>query len=339
VTNVGEPLEFSSPGAGTLEELFRQSCVDIPGRFIGAIRPGSRDRYTIELSHYKLGSVSYQFRCTPKRKYQCGSLFNRICTTSGTLPNLPKPLRERAFDIVIQRPTGSAHEIPYFYTAANGFLAEISWPVNAKGLPLSVTGRRRYPIAYAGSEPDALTGLSVHYSAPFVSDQERHGATDAPFNTYVIGVCDGALIQLLRDNLLQEYGPKALQLLVAKEGYSSDRLRSMTRTLLEQRLVPLAHKSRSKSPLGPRSAADGQVKEVLVPSFTWAPSKVVPLLQSLCPKERDQIDPRVPIEIIALLADSEFEGWCETHVTSTKRMSLNGCSQLTKKPISNGLQS
>jgi hypothetical protein len=89
----------------------------------------------------------------------------------------------------------------------------------------------------------------------------------------------------------------------------------MTHALLEQRVVPLARKARSKPLLGPRNAGDGILKPIVVPCYTWAPTKIAPLLQSLCPREFDQIDPRIPTEIIALLADSEFPGWCETHVT------------------------
>jgi hypothetical protein len=171
VTTVGEPVEFTAPSTETIEKIFEQACEDIPGRFIGAIRPGTRERYTIELSHYARGTVTYHFRCTARRRYRRGWLYSRTCTTSGTLPNLPTALREHAFDLVVQLPTGSEHEIPHFYAAPNGFHTEIAWSINAKGAPIPSKGRRRYPIAYLGSTPTALTGLSVHYSGPFVSDK------------------------------------------------------------------------------------------------------------------------------------------------------------------------
>lgn len=314
-TSAGEPLEFAAPSASTIEEIFERACEEIPSRFIGVIRPGIRERYTIELSHHTRGAVTYHFRCTARRRVRSGWLFTRICNISGKVPNLPLAFRENVFYFVAQVPAGSSHEIPQFYKAPNGFHAEIAWRINMKGAPIPSEGHLRYPIAYTGSGPTALTGLSVHYSGPFVSDQERHGATATAFNAYVIEACDNTLIHLLRDRLLPQHGPKSLELLIANTGPSSERLRSMTQILLQQRVVPLAQKSRSKPQLGPRNAANGTIKAVVVPSYTWAPTKLVPLLRSLCPSELDQIDARIPKEIVALLVDSEFSGWKETHVT------------------------
>ena len=121
-TSVGEPLEFAVPAAEMIETLFEDACKDIPGRFIGAICPGVRERYRIEISHHLRGKVTYHFRCSPAKDLRGGGrLFTRTCTVSGDTSNFPPSLREKAFDFVVQLPIGSAHEIPQFYQAHRGF--------------------------------------------------------------------------------------------------------------------------------------------------------------------------------------------------------------------------
>jgi hypothetical protein len=57
VTLVGEPLEFAAPSRETIDALFVQACQEAPGKFIGAIRPGIRDAYSLELSHHTRGET------------------------------------------------------------------------------------------------------------------------------------------------------------------------------------------------------------------------------------------------------------------------------------------
>lgn len=330
-TSVGEPFEFAVPTTGAIEKIFERACEEIPSRFMGVLRPGIRERYTIVLSHCARGSITYKFRCSNKRRFRGGWLFTRTCTISGNISNLPPVFREGVFDFVASVPN-SAHEIPDFYKARNGFHAEVAWRVNTKGVPIPSEGHLRYPIAYTGANFSALTGLSVHYSGPLISDQERHGTTDTPFNSTVIEACDDALMDVLRYHLLPRYGPQSLELLTNQARPSPDRLRSMTEKLLLKRVIPLARNTRSKRQFGPQKGEDGEIRPVVVSSYTWAPQKIEPLLQFLCPQELDQIDPHIPNEIVALLADSDFPGWSATHVTFNENDVLERMQPAHQKP-------
>jgi hypothetical protein len=330
VTQVGEPLEFSPPTTETIAQIFESACQEIPRQFIGCLRPGIRERYTIVLCHHAAGTVTYSFRCTAKRRLRRGWIFGRTCTVSGNIPNLPSPLRESVFDFVVHEST-STHEIPDFFKARNGFHAEIAWRINSKGAPRPVDGHLRYPIAYVANNALARTGLALNYSGPFISDQERHGATGAAFNTKITELCDDALIELLRCHLLPKHGPKTLELLIAEQG-SSDRLRSITEILLAKRAIPLSRKASSKQMFGPQLRSDGKTQPVVVPSYTWASDKIEPVLQFLCPGELDQVDSDIPKEFLALLAHQEFPGWKETHVTFDEADVLNRMQPVDGEP-------
>src|SRR5947209_8158132 len=83
---VGEPLEFSPPTTETIAQIFESACQEIPRQFIGCLRPGIRERYTIVLCHHAAGTVTYSFRCTAKRRLRRGWIFGRTCTVSGNIP-------------------------------------------------------------------------------------------------------------------------------------------------------------------------------------------------------------------------------------------------------------
>ena len=89
VTTYGEPLEFSAPDEQSIDDMFRQACVDMPGRFIGVIRPDVRKSYEIELRHHRLGSVRFLFRCAAVRKVRGGQIFGRFCTVRGDASAAP----------------------------------------------------------------------------------------------------------------------------------------------------------------------------------------------------------------------------------------------------------
>jgi hypothetical protein len=176
---------------------------------------------------------------------------------------------------------------------------------------------RRYPIAYTGNAATARTGLGLHYSAPFISDLERHGTSPADLNPKLISACDGAIVKLLREHLVLRHGPRAVSLLVDPSGDQPDRVLQLTERLLAERAIPLAGR-RGKLRFGPRRTAAGQVRPVVVPVFSWAPGEVAPDLRAVCPRDLDQIHPDLPGEIVALLGRSGERtpsGWTQTRVT------------------------
>src|SRR6202030_2529897 len=114
ITTLGERLEFAVPDKQTIEDIFHSTCAEIPQRFIGAIRPGIREAYTIELRHHRLGVRIFTFRCAPSRAVRGGRLFTRSCEVRGDTRELPSSLREGAFFFTVPLSADSAHEIPSF---------------------------------------------------------------------------------------------------------------------------------------------------------------------------------------------------------------------------------
>jgi len=314
VTKHGEPFEFAVPEPETIEEIFRRACTEIPKRFIGVIRPGVRESYEIELRHHRLGFVTFLFRCTAARRVRGRQIFSRSCVIHGDSAVASASLRETACVFAIPLPPSSTHEIPLFYKDRIGFLAEVAWRADARGIPSAVSGDLRYPISYAGTGAEARSGLGVHYSGPFISDPERHGISAASFNPLIITVCDAALIAVLRDHLIPKYGARALTLLVDPLRADAARLRGLTTALLAGGAVPLARRQRGRLQFGPR-AREGVIKPVVVPVYLWDSGKIVQNLVDLCPPDLDRIDSRTPIEIVELLANEDFPGWQTTHVT------------------------
>ena len=318
VTPVGEPFEFRIPDKRAIDEIFRKACAEIPDWFIGVVRPGMRNRYVLEVQHHRLGTATFTFHCSAARNVKGGRIFNRACEAAGTAEGLPQSIREGAFYFKEQLPAGTNHEIPDFYSARRGFLAEIAWRLNARGVPISASGRLRYPIAYSGEDLRGRTGIGIHYSGPYISDQERHAASPAEFNGYVSELCDRAVVKLLRDRLAVRHGAGVLRLLLDTVSIAPDRVLEMTEKLLAEAAIPITNKGRQKIRFGPRRSADGTIHPVVVPSFTWASHKIQPTLQVLCPEGLDHVDSKVPEEIVGLLAgesvgETSLSGWMETH--------------------------
>jgi hypothetical protein len=282
---------------------------------MGVTRPGIREAYTIELRHYRLGLKIFRFRCAPSRPVRGGRLFARSCEMRSENGELLSSLREGAFFFTVPLSADSAHEIPSFYEVNDGFISEVAWQSNASGTPIGASGHLRYPIAYTGTGESARTALGVHFSGPFVSDQERHGISAAPFNSEIIEACASTLVKLMRDHFIAKVGAGALRLLIDPTSFDRERLVRMTEALLTNRAIPLARTKQGRVQFGPGQAEDGKPSPVVVPSYTWAPGKIAPDLVSLCPSEFDQVNPRTPTEILQVLAGEECAGWLETHVT------------------------
>jgi len=177
--STGEVFDFGVPSQESLERLFRQAYIHVPERFIGALVPGVREAYTLEIAHHGMDNVIFRFSCSRLKGKRTKHYFRRKCEVSGDLPSKSSGvvLQEHCYRWAVRHPEDVGREIPAFYAAGkHRFFIEIAWKVTARGVPASQAGRKRYPIAYALDSDAALTGMGVHVSAPYVSDPQRHGA-------------------------------------------------------------------------------------------------------------------------------------------------------------------
>ena len=329
---VGEPFEFDPLSEEDIEKLFLDSCQAAPWRFIGALRPDVRRNYVLELNHHRLGTTLFQFRCGRMRKYNGLRFYRRICQVSGDLSALPEDLNERCCLFEESIPESSIREVPEFYSAHEGYyFAEVSWKINNHKDPVQTQGHRRYPIAYAGGEHSALTQLGFHFSGPYISDLERHGAIDIDrFNGSIDNACKSKLIAVLRHKLIPQYGAHVMKLLIDPLNPNEETLRDMTERMLNAKVFPLVKyrpsekrtgqrikvdRGKSVIHFGPRKVSKVGFRRLVIPMFTWENDKVSPLLALLCPVEEDQIDPSVPGPILKLLGHKDTKGWCEDHIT------------------------
>ena len=327
--DLGEPLSFAPITDAKIEELFLTACQEASRRFIGALRPDMRRRYILELKHHQLGTARFEFSCGRIRTISGLSFYNRTCCTSGEIPGLPERVVENCCLFRVPLPRESNKEIPDFY-AANGsfFLSEISWRVEGKNRLVPIQGHRRYPIEYGGTDESAYTALAVNFSAPYVSDLERHRAVEGDtFNEYVENACKLILVKVLRSYLIPRHGAGALNLLVGPEETNEATLRNMVKLMLDAGTFPIlgdkpmTHRGKKRPRnkklkttvrFGPRKITEGGIRRIVLPMFTWGKNEISPLLSQLCPSNEDQIDPLVPSPILGLLGSEDFG---DSHIT------------------------
>ena len=151
----GEPLEFSPITDGLIDNLFREACEQLPYKLMGIVRPNTRSlrsRYTLTLSHYKLGSVEMhweakrgQTKGTSKRHFV---LFSRECHVTSNMEGLESyTIHEQAG--LFKAPVRSAvrREIPAFFMPEKRFfVGEVAWRVGKGGRPEAE--RRNAQISY-----------------------------------------------------------------------------------------------------------------------------------------------------------------------------------------------
>ena len=306
------------PDGSSLEGLFKNACELLPGRLLGVVRPGIRDQYTLCLSHHALGSVEIHWRAKRGRNVNSRgrrqfTVFSRECDTSSKAPLVPSTtIHERASTLRLPFPAGKRPEIPNFFIRdKNSFLAEIAWLTDKSGKPKPTRGVRRYPIGYDATSESALTGVGVHFSAPFISDAERHGASQMDsLNGYIDNACKDALVDIMSSQLLHRHGGKVMELFMADIGSpDNELLNDLVRRTLDRRALPLTDKAlrvakRSKRiALGPRRTSGGGSRRVVLPMFTWDHERISPLLSEICPNDEDQIDRTVPSPILRYLSE------------------------------------
>ena len=328
----GEPFDLEPTDEEYIASLFLDACRTLPVRLMGVVCPGVRERYTLSLSHHKLGKVKLNWRAKkPKTAAGKGrvrfTLFSRVCDVASDVPTICSEMfYEQACTFKGSIPRGINPEIPeFFQPERKTFRMEVAWATDKHGKPAVVTGVRRYPIGYAGSSHSAFSRLGVHFSGPYRSDGERHGATGHDvLNDHIDGACRDALVGIMACHLLPRHGAKAMELYVARDQPDDQSLQDILERAIEKKAIPLQPvsasprsrrkpvapvkrpASRSNSFLGPRRKSSGGTKLILIPSFTWDNGRFSPILSQLCPKTEDQIDKSVPQSVLRYLATSEF---------------------------------
>ena len=312
----GENLTIGIPDERSLEGLFRNACELLPSRLLGVVRPGIRDQYTLALSHHSLGSVEIRWRAkrgrtVNRRGGKQSTVFARECEISSKVPSIgSSTIHERASAFRLPFPSRKRLEIPdFFFSDRRSFWAEVAWLTDKRGTPKPTNGVRRYPIGYDTTSESSLTGVGVHFSAPFVSGAERHGVSEMdPLNDYIDNACKDALVDIMSSQLLHRYGGKAMELFMpSKSSPDNESLSDLVRRTLDRRALPLADrklrsaKRSNRLVLGPRRISSGGSRRVVLPMFTWDHERISPLLSAICPSDEDQIDRTVPGPILRYL--------------------------------------
>jgi len=325
IVTEGEPFKLDPVSDKLIENIFLKACHETPQWFIGALRPGIRQNYIIELVHHSLGTARFEFKCGRERTFGKLRVYNRVCRVSGNISELPDNIKESCYLSMLNYPDDSNREIPKYYSAHKGFfLIEVSWNLDDRGKPLTTIGHRRYPISY-GNDASSLTGVGFHYSGPYISDRERQRPTDAPFNTAIDEACTCMLVDVLKYKLIPQYGARAMNLLIPTNGdVNKEHLCNLVERMLDAGAFPLSKANAGvelkklgskKIIMGPRREPGGNTRRLVIPAFTWEINRVSVLLAKLCPVSEDQIDPNVPKPILTILSSADgCKGWEENHI-------------------------
>ena len=327
----GEALTLGVADEKVVETLFRNACNLLPGRMLGVVYPGVRDQYTLCLNHHTLGSVEINWRAKRGRNINGRGrrqfvVLSRECKTFSEVPDIQSTtIREQACSFRIPIPMGKRAEVSHFFIRdKRSFRAEIAWITDKRGKPKASRGVRRYPIGYEGSSESALTGVGVHFSGPYISNSERHGASQVDQNDCIDNACKDALVEIMASYLLHRHGGKAMELYMNDPDSPDDELLSdlVERTLDKQALplkdkIPRGSKRSRRLALGPRRTFRHGLRRVVLPMFTWDDDdRFSPLLSEICPKDEDQIDRMVPQPILSCIKSYiDSNGNCDRVIT------------------------
>ena len=334
----GEPVRREPADAASVEKIFKDACRYLPERLMGVIRPGVREQYTLSLEHCENGLVELQWTARrPKRAGGGGRkrfmLFSRECRITSQVSDLDSEvIYERAAIFKIPLASESHREIPEFFAVdKRNFAVEVAWRTDKNHKPLPSTGKRRYPIGYTANHKSARTGTSMHFSGPYVSDAERHGASQVDsFNDDIDDVCRDALVEVMASHLLHRHGAKAMELYCdGQPGADDETLKDLVGRAISKRALPLQRERAISSertrtvprkprrrmprriPLGPRRSRKDNWHIVVLPMFTWVEEEISPLLSDICSTSKDKIDRNVPGQIVNLLKN-EFDDYTLT---------------------------
>ncbi|MES2120502.1 MAG: hypothetical protein V4513_08005 [Pseudomonadota bacterium] len=334
-SEIGEPLTLETTTPGKIAALFRAATDEIPSRFLGTVRSGLRENYAIELRHHELGSARFEFTAGRPLKWGRLSAFIRTCVGTGAALKEPIRVRERAVIRTIPRPQASPRDVSMFYEIRRGLSIEVAWEENDKGRPLPHIGMLRYPLAYADTGHDARSGFSAHFSAPFVSDTERHGLAGqaAAWNDALIEECDSLLADCIKE-LVPKHGSKALDVLGA-EAAPGERLERLVLLLAERRGFPVEQASSRIKERGHRrprkvGASKGRIRRLsprdtllVVPCYVDTPARHSNALAEAAPAGEWLLDADVSDAIRAILTDKELPDWGSDRATFDEEDALN----------------
>jgi hypothetical protein len=130
--------------------------------------------------------------------------------------------------------------LPDFYRHGKRYWVEVSWPVDHRSVPQTSTGRFRYPIGYPQTSHKSQTGHGFYFSAPIVSDTERHGpAWNDQTNQEVLQVCNRLLIDVVARHLVPRWGPRALKPLIPVDTAGENPVREVLAKLAKLGGIPV----------------------------------------------------------------------------------------------------
>ena len=333
----GEASVLGAVREEEIEALFQDACASVPEQFVGIVSPEVAPLYEIVLRHWCLGEAVFSFSCTrPGKIVKVGKieLFRRHCTVSGTVSPLPINLREQAARRLVPLRGRLGERIADFFHRGKRFYVEVSWPIDRRGKPKVGTGRFRYPIGYPQASREACTGHGVHFNAPFVSDNARHGpAQNEATNVELRDACESLLVDAFARHVIPHWGPDGLNPLTPSPGLD-DRdgaIRPLVSALAKRGAMPIlswreaaelsfkGNKQKAKQVThlvaDERGLLEGKRYGFLIPTPTWSSNKIHLSLSILCPRSEMQIDPRIHPDITGFLTDQKTSGFGEDFVT------------------------
>ena len=335
----GEQITLSAIEDEAIDELFKSACRFIPEQFAGVVSPKGVSQYEISLHHHRLGDAHFVFSATrPKQILKDIQIFQRKCEIQGSFEDLPSGFREEAAHRLLPLKGRLEKRVPDFYRRKGHFFVEVSWPIDGRSKPRQKgIGKFRYPIGYPEGLQEALTGHSVFFNAPIISDRERHGpAHNEESNAELRQHCEKLLVDVMAKWALPKWGPEAMNLLIPT-GNDATVVRRLLGALIKKRSIPAVDwkdvvkrlvKGKHKKAVillgkqfGRRNARQSRQYQFVIP--TRDKKSIDDNLAIVCPPSERQLDPRVDNSIISLLSDEKTEGWCKTFITFDKNDAFN----------------
>lgn len=330
---MGEKILLARVTPDVIDKMFTSSCMAIPELFAGIVSPDGVPTYEIALHHWRLGDAVFRFSCTKPRK--CAGrieVFRRSCEVSGTVESLPNILREEVSRRLLPLEGKLKQRVPDFYRRGQRFFVEVSWRINERGRPQSCHGQYRYPIGYPKPTADVTTGHGVFFSAPFISDVERHGpAWTEGTNSGLRDSCEALLLDAMVSRVSPQWGAVALRPLlpnhlapgsdeIARQLLAKMAIRGAIPTVdwhEAMRALRLGRKVANLGPLRPRRAKAQPAARYgfVIPMTSSNENSIDARLAFLSPSSERQLDPRVDGEIVRLLADCSVPGFGDVFTT------------------------
>lgn len=307
-SSASDGLELPATDAANADRLLAEAAEAAAARFIGVTHPQRLSRYVLEFGFSDGRTIRFEFSCQVKRGPGGETrMISRTVTRSEDGGGERIVLAERAVRFPLKRLSRQPPDSWFFSGPAGGMEAEVSWQVGSSGRPTPVEGVFRYPISYQAGG-GAVTGLGLHISAPFTSDQARHGPAAGDIrNESMREQALHAAAEILARDVVPSFGPAALELLRPPGGVTAA-ARGLLGILVEMRGLPIyrntrgrvhvpADKSRAKATPVPRRR--GHTGPVLLPAGD--DSGLDTLLWGLCPRHLPRIDQRIPAFVLAEL--------------------------------------